>query len=179
MNQKPIDIVVIPDATHPQRGQLHCGGHVFACVLGRNGVSPSKREGDGATPTGKFPLLRVFYREDRVATPLTALPTTPIAQDDGWCDAPEDPDYNHLVKMPYAASAENMWRDDALYDVVAVIGHNDHPVIDGAGSAIFLHVAPPDGEPTAGCVALDFVNLLSVLRLMTPSSVIDIHEPQR
>ena len=81
--------------------------------------------------------------------------------------------------MPYAASAENMWRDDALYDVVAVIGHNDHPVIDGAGSAIFLHVAPPDGEPTAGCVALDFVNLLSVLRLMTPSSVIDIHEPQR
>ena len=152
MNQKFVDVIVLPDSHHPQQGQLRCGEHVFPCLLGRNGVSTQKREGDGATPVGKFPLRRVFYREDRVAAPLTALPATPIAQDDGWCDAPEDANYNRLVKMPYPASAENMWREDSLYDVVVVIGHNDHPVMEGVGSAIFLHIASPDNEPTAGCI---------------------------
>ena len=174
MTQKFFDLVVLPDPHHPQRGQLRCGDHIFPCVLGRNGISALKREGDGATPTGKFPLRRVFYREDRVATPLTALPTTPIAQDDGWCDAPEDVNYNRPVKLPYPASSENMWRDDALYDVIGIIGHNDHPVVPGAGSAIFLHVAAPDDKPTEGCVALSLADLIAVLRLVTPSSVIDI-----
>ena len=143
-------------------------------MLGRNGVSARKREGDGATPAGKFPLRRVFYREDRVATPLTALPTMPMAEDDGWCDAPDDTHYNRLVKVPYPASAENMWRDDALYDVVVVIGHNDHPVIEGAGSAIFLHLAAPENEFTAGCIALQLPDLLAVLRAVSATSVIEI-----
>ena len=174
MTQKFVDLIVIPDPHHPQRGQLHCGDHVFSCVLGRNGISALKREGDGATPTGKYPIRRVFYREDRVATPLTALPTTPIAKDDGWCDAPEDPNYNRLVKLPYPASAENMWRDDALYDIVVVIGHNDHPVTEGAGSAIFLHLAPPTNEFTAGCIALQLPDLLAVLRSVNATNVIEI-----
>jgi L,D-peptidoglycan transpeptidase YkuD (ErfK/YbiS/YcfS/YnhG family) len=174
VTQKDLDLVVIPDAAHPQRGTLLCAGHTFSCVLGRNGVSSLKHEGDGATPSGKFPLRRVLYRNDRVATPLTALPTTPMAPDDGWCDDPEDPMYNHLVKMPYRASAENLWRDDRLYDVIAVIGHNDHPVVPTAGSAIFLHVAAANDAPTAGCVALSLGDLLAVLRAVNPTSVIDI-----
>jgi L,D-peptidoglycan transpeptidase YkuD (ErfK/YbiS/YcfS/YnhG family) len=174
VTQKDLDLVVIPDAAHPQRGKLLCAGHTFACVLGRNGVSTLKREGDGATPTGKFALRRVLYRNDRVATPLTALPTAPIARDDGWCDDPEDPMYNSLVKMPYRASAENLWRDDRLYDVIVIIGHNDHPVVASMGSAIFLHVAPANDAPTAGCVALALGDLLAVLRAVNATSVIEI-----
>ena len=49
--------------------------------------------------------------------------------------------YNRLVKLPYAASHEELWRDDHLYDLVVVLGFNDDPVVPGKGSAIFLHLA--------------------------------------
>ena len=55
---------------------------------------------------------------------------------------------------PYPASAERLWREDEVYDYVVVLGYNDDPVVRGAGSAIFLHVARPDYTPTEGCVAL-------------------------
>ena len=106
--------------------------------------------------------------------PTTRLPVAPIMQNDGWCDAPEDPNYNRPVKLPYPASAENMWREDGLYDVVVVLGHNDEPVVPGAGSAIFKHVAAPDLTPTAGCVALAREDLLSILRALPGATFIDI-----
>ena len=56
-----------------------------------------------------------------------------------------------------------MWRDDALYDIVAELGWNDAPVVPGRGSAIFLHLARPDYGPTEGCVALSGRDLLAVL----------------
>ena len=65
---------------------------------------------------------------------------------DGWCDAPDDPNYNRLVSLPYPASAEHLWRDDNVYDLIAVLGYNDDPVVPGKGSAIFLHIARSVGE---------------------------------
>ena len=112
------------------------------------------REGDGVTPLGVFVFREVFYRADRTQTPATILPLWKTQPDDGWCDAPADQNYNRLVKLPYPASAENLWRDDHMYDLIVVIGFNDDPVYPGKGSAIFLHLARPDYLPTAGCVAL-------------------------
>jgi L,D-peptidoglycan transpeptidase YkuD (ErfK/YbiS/YcfS/YnhG family) len=67
---------------------------------------------------------------------------------------PGRPAYNQPVKLPYPASAERLWRDDHVYDLVVVLGHNDDPPVAGLGSAIFLHLAR-DGYPgTEGCVAL-------------------------
>jgi L,D-peptidoglycan transpeptidase YkuD (ErfK/YbiS/YcfS/YnhG family) len=150
------------------------GAHRYTCVLGRAGIRPDKREGDGATPVGSFPLRRVLYRADRLAAPKTALPVSAIAQNDGWCDAPTDSNYNKPVTLPYPASAENMWRDDGLYDVVVVLGHNDAPIVPGAGSAIFLHVMPPEGETTAGCVALARDDLLELLNKVDTTTAITI-----
>ena len=56
-----------------------------------------------------------------------------------------------------------MWRSDALYDVIGVLGWNDAPVARNRGSAIFLHVARPDYAPTEGCVALALPDLLELL----------------
>ena len=56
-----------------------------------------------------------------------------------------------------------MWREDGLYDVVAVLGYNDHPRSLGRGSAIFLHVARPDLAPTEGCIALARPHLLRLI----------------
>ena len=133
------------------------------CAVGSEGIAQKQREGDGVTPIGRWPLRRVLYRADRLEAPRTVLPVAEIEPDDSWCDAPEDPNYNRLVRLPYGSLVERLWRDDALYDVVAVVGFNDAPVVPGKGSAIFLHVARPDYTPTAGCVALSRSDLLEAL----------------
>ena len=174
MGPRISELVVTADPLHPQRGTLRCGDRLFACVLGRSGISTHKHEGDGATPTGRFPLRRVLYRADRGPAPKTDLAAASIARGDGWCDAPSDAHYNRPVTLPYPASAESMWRDDNLYDLVVVIGHNDDPVVADAGSAIFLHVAPSNGDPTAGCVALRHADLLEVLAAVGRDTTIEI-----
>ena len=50
---------------------------------------------------------------------------------------------------------------------VVVIGHNDDPVVKGAGSAVFVHVAHTDWSPTAGCIAFRREDLLTILAQVT------------
>ncbi len=155
-------------------GELRWANRTYRCALGHGGVRNDKREGDGATPAGRFPLRRVLYRPDRLSAPTTLLPVSPLAPDDGWCDDPTDPQYNRPVRLPYAARHEELWRADALYDVIVVIGHNDAPVVPGKGSAIFLHLANADYRPTQGCVALIRQDLLDVLTGVGPDDVLEI-----
>jgi L,D-peptidoglycan transpeptidase YkuD (ErfK/YbiS/YcfS/YnhG family) len=133
------------------------------CAIGRGGIAEKQREGDGVTPSGAWPLRRVFYRPDRLPAPRSVLPLAPLARDHGWCEAPDDPDYNRLVRLPHRASTDSMWREDHLYDLVVVVGYNDEPVIAGKGSAIFLHLARAEYSATAGCIALALPDLLDAL----------------
>jgi L,D-peptidoglycan transpeptidase YkuD (ErfK/YbiS/YcfS/YnhG family) len=165
---------LIVRAHHEFGAMLESAARSFRCAIGRSGIGDKQREGDGITPIGDFAIHYVFYRPDKLAPPQTNLPLRPIEASDGWCDAPDDPSYNRLVALPYSASAERMWRDDDLYDVVAVLGFNDDPVVPNAGSAIFLHVARPDYAPTEGCVALALPDLLSVLRDLKPGATVSI-----
>lgn len=156
------------------RGRLVCGGRVYACALGRGGVHALKHEGDGRTPAGEFALRYALYRADRMPRPKTRLPVKPIRLFDGWCDAPADPAYNRLVRLPIRTSAERLRRADPLYDLIVVIGHNDAPPAPGKGSAIFLHVAAANFAPTAGCVALKRADLLALLARLDAHSRIVI-----
>lgn len=159
-------------------GVLIAGDRRFRCALGKGGIVADKREGDGGTPVGTFPLRRVLYRPDRLPTaPVTGLAVGTIAPADGWCDAPGDAAYNRPVTLPYPASAEHLWRDDGLYDVVVVLGHNDDPPVSGRGSCIFLHVARPAYAPTEGCVALALPDVLAVLALCGPGSSLTVPLP--
>jgi L,D-peptidoglycan transpeptidase YkuD (ErfK/YbiS/YcfS/YnhG family) len=146
------------------------------CALGAGGVvtAAAKREGDRASPIGIWPLRRVLYRPDRAPPPETELPMLPLAPDDGWCDAPHDPAYNRPVKLPYPASAEALWREDHVYDLIVVIGHNDDPVVAGLGSAIFWHLARADWRPTEGCVAVDRETMLAALKAARPGDALEI-----
>ena len=159
-------------------GTLRFKGREYACALGRSGIVHPKHEGDGGTPSGRYPLREVRYRPDRIAKPKTGLVVVESSPTDGWCDDPADAAYNRLVRLPYPRDAEVMWRDDHVYDVLAVIGYNDMPPIPGAGSAIFLHVARADAGgnllPTAGCVAMWLDDLLAVLAACKPGTTIDI-----
>jgi L,D-peptidoglycan transpeptidase YkuD (ErfK/YbiS/YcfS/YnhG family) len=160
-----------PSAT---RGVLKLGDLVLPCALGRSGRRTLKREGDGATPVGRWCLLQVLYRADRIRRPATALPVRQIKPDAGWCDAPADRNYNRPVRHPYPASAERLWRTDGLYDIVVVLSHNVRPRVRGGGSAIFMHVAQPGYSPTAGCIALRGEHLRRLLERLGPGAAIRV-----
>jgi L,D-peptidoglycan transpeptidase YkuD (ErfK/YbiS/YcfS/YnhG family) len=157
-------------------GVLDLGGRPARCALGRSGVVPAvaKREGDGCSPGGVWPMRRLLYRPDRGPGPATRLPSDVIGPNDGWCDDPGDEAYNRPVKLPYPTSAEALWREDALYDRIVVLGHNETPVVPGAGSAIFLHVAAAGYAATEGCVALDRVDLEILLAGAGPGDALAI-----
>jgi L,D-peptidoglycan transpeptidase YkuD (ErfK/YbiS/YcfS/YnhG family) len=159
-------------------GFLDLGTRRVRCALGRSGVRPAahKREGDGVSPAGIWPIRSVLYRPDKAGPPVTALPTAPIARDDGWCDAPDDRDYNRPIKLPHPASFEKMWRDDDVYDLVVVLGHNDDPPKDPMGSCIFLHIARPGYSPTEGCVAVTREDLEELLAAAKPGDAVEIRE---
>jgi L,D-peptidoglycan transpeptidase YkuD (ErfK/YbiS/YcfS/YnhG family) len=138
-------------------------GRRLRCAIGHGSFAGDKREGDGATPIGAWPMRRLLWRRDRLPRVETALPAEPIVPESGWCDASGDPAYNLPVRLPYGASAESLWREDHVYDLIVPLGYNDEPIVPGRGSAIFLHVARPDFSPTEGCVALAPDDLLMVL----------------
>jgi L,D-peptidoglycan transpeptidase YkuD (ErfK/YbiS/YcfS/YnhG family) len=170
------DLVIEPArgdkrATH---GWAQLGDLRWRCALGRSGIATDKVEGDGSTPAGRFAIRRLIYRPDRVREIACVVPTQPMSPGDGWCDAPEDPAYNRLVIRPYPARHETLWREDALYDLLLVIGHNDDPVVPGKGSAVFLHLAHPDYRPTDGCVAFARADFIQLLGAVDPSTAIVI-----
>jgi L,D-peptidoglycan transpeptidase YkuD (ErfK/YbiS/YcfS/YnhG family) len=97
-----------------------------------------------------------------------------VSPEDGWCDAPGDPAYNQPVRLPYSSSAEQLWREDRVYDLIIILGHNDDPPVSPMGSAIFLHLIQPDGAPTAGCVAVSREDMLDLLARARPGDALAI-----
>jgi len=157
-------------------GILRWPGGQARCALGRSGVTLAhlKREGDGASPIGLWPMRQVFWRPDRLPRPETALPAEALHPQAGWCDDPASPLYNRPVQLPFAHSHEKLWREDHVYDLIVVLGYNDAPIAPGKGSAIFLHVAREDYAPTEGCVACALPDLLALLRAAKVGDVLEI-----
>ena len=155
-------------------GRLRFGAIDMPCTIGRGGVCAAvdKREGDGCTPLGSWPVRGVLLRSGRVAPDGIRLPWRWIREGDGWSDDPADPAYNRPVQLPRPFSAESLLRDDDAYDVIVVLGHNDAPPVPGRGSAIFFHLS--EGRPTAGCVAVERADMLKLLPLFMPGDVMEI-----
>jgi len=156
--------LIVTAAGGETRGTARFDDLVVPCVLGRSGIVVDKQEGDGGTPAGRFPFRRLLFRPDRRKAPTSPwFPPAPIRPNDGWCDDPAHALYNRPVRLPFTASHERMWREDALYDLVLVVGHNDDPPRAGAGSAIFVHLMHENETPTEGCVAFRSEDLTAIL----------------
>jgi L,D-peptidoglycan transpeptidase YkuD (ErfK/YbiS/YcfS/YnhG family) len=155
---------------------LSAFGAPHRIAMGKGGAirADAKREGDGATPLGSWSLDGLLLRPDRVPPPVTALPWRWLRPEDGWCDAVGAAAYNCPVSHPCPVSAERLWRDDNAYDVIVVLGHNRNPVVQGAGSAIFWHVAQPDWRPTEGCIAMEREALIALLPTLAPTLSLEI-----
>ncbi|MFK5980625.1 MAG: L,D-transpeptidase family protein [Rhizobiaceae bacterium] len=148
----------------PHKGIFIAGNQSFDCLLGRGGIGVNKIEGDGKTPAGCFSLLYGFFRKDRILSPTNRLAMRGIEPSDGWCDAPEHPNYNEMITRPLNASHETMNRADHLYDICLVMDYNIFPRARYRGSAVFFHLASPEGKATEGCIALP----LSVMQKLLP-----------
>jgi L,D-peptidoglycan transpeptidase YkuD (ErfK/YbiS/YcfS/YnhG family) len=158
-------------------GRFELDGRILHCAIGKTGAiaAADKREGDGKSPLGTWTMHEVWYRPDVYPNgPATALPLRATRPEDGWCDAPGDANYNRPVTLPYPASAERMWRDDHVYDLVVILGHNDDPPVPRLGSAIFMHLAREGYPGTEGCVALARADLEAVLAAAKPGDAVEI-----
>jgi L,D-peptidoglycan transpeptidase YkuD (ErfK/YbiS/YcfS/YnhG family) len=157
-------------------GTLIGFGASITASFGRSGAiaAADKREGDGATPLGVWPIRAALLRPDRVAAPVSRLPWRWLRAADGWSDDAADPAYNRPVSHPHCFSAERLWRDDQAYDIIVILGHNDSPPRASLGSAIFLHCSQPDRRPTEGCVAIDRPLLATWLEQLMPGDTLRI-----
>ena len=172
-------IIVLPLPARGHSGRLRIGTMDMPCALGRSGAVTIKREGDGGTPAGRMRLLKLCVRRDQMPGPACAVSSKPISRHDGWCDDPRDGRYNRPVRLPVSASAETLWRQDRLYDVVGILDWNLRPRIRHRGSAIFLHLCRPGLQATEGCVALRRADLLRLLAVCGPRPVFDVAPPPR
>ena len=149
-----------------KKNYLTFRGEQFQCSIGRSGFSENKKEGDGFTPIGTFYIEKIYYRADKIENLDTRINKIIIDESDGWCDDPGHKEYNQLIQFPFNFSAEKLFREDSLYNVVCVLNYNTNPVIPGIGSAIFMHVAHNEYKPTEGCVALKQEYLIYLLSLV-------------
>jgi L,D-peptidoglycan transpeptidase YkuD (ErfK/YbiS/YcfS/YnhG family) len=158
-----------------RQGWLAAGPWRIPVALGRSGIRADKREGDGATPAGRYRLVRLWWRSDRLPRPRTLLPIRPIKASDGWCEDRADRRYNQAIRLLPGQAGDRLRRPDALYDMIIEIDHNTRPRVAGRGSAVFVHVARALLSPTAGCIAMPATTLRQLLSRLGPKTRITIH----
>jgi L,D-peptidoglycan transpeptidase YkuD (ErfK/YbiS/YcfS/YnhG family) len=176
MRDEPFSIIRVRTRPgHRSHGLLLAGRWAVPVTLGRTGIRADKREGDGATPVGRFRPLRLWWRADRGLRPRTRLPLRRITPDIAWSENPHDRRYNRPFRRSAHQPGDRLWRVDGLYDLIIEIDHNTRPRVSGRGSAVFLHVARPDRGPTAGCVAMGAADLRQLLARIGLTTIIEIH----
>mgnify|MGYP003882486513 FL=1 len=149
------DLVVMP--TH-----VRFMGRKFPRMIGRDGLTTRKAEGDGATPRGVHDIVGMLYRPDRIAKPADWA--VPILNDDLWSDDVRDPEYNMMVRAPHEFSHERLRRADPMYDLVLITDWNWPYAVKGRGSAIFLHQWRRPHYPTEGCIGVSRADLRRIAK---------------
>lgn len=142
--------------------------------LGSAGLTTHPSETLPATPIGSFTLTHAFGRDADPGTALPYLRTTP----NDWWISQLGPLYNThqrcAVHCAFDTSDrkrnpnEHLYYEIPYYDYAVVIDYNTGPhIVQGAGSAFFLHVTTH--RPTLGCVAIPVDDLLPLMRWLNPA----------
>ena len=143
---------------------LYFNDYKLRCAVGKRGITLRKKEGDKKTPKGTFTLNCILYRKDRVKKLKSKLRKILIKKNMGWCDDINSKFYNKLIKYPFNYSAERLWLNENIYDVILVINYNLKPTVKRKGSAIFLHIAKKNYSSTMGCIAVNKKDILFLVR---------------
>jgi L,D-peptidoglycan transpeptidase YkuD (ErfK/YbiS/YcfS/YnhG family) len=146
----------------------------FRCAIGKSGIKKKVKEGDNITPKGKFKILKIYYRSDRIKKFSTNIKVIKIKKNMGWCDDPKSSLYNKQINIPFSFSYEKLYRQDHLYDLVLVLNYNTSPIKKNKGSAIFFHIAKKSYKKTKGCIALEKFDLINLISKIKKNTIIKI-----
>lgn len=148
---------------------LRCSARV-----GRNGITSSKREGDGKTPSGIYSFGQAF---GVAGNPGTSRSWLKVNNNHYWVDDVNSSYYNKLVDASQIgikwSSAEHLISYPTAYRYAIAINYNT-TCIRGVGSAIFLHCST--GGSTAGCVSVAQSNMIRILQLLQGDTLIGIYQ---
>lgn len=142
-------------------------GSSMSADLGSDGLSAHPSESISATPIGSFTLTQAFGADPDPGTDLPYLQT----QSDDWWISQSGPLYNTHQRCAsncgfvQGSPNEHLRYETPAYDYAVVIDYNTAnagPIVQGAGSAFFLHVS--DGTSTAGCVSIPQDRLVTIMR---------------
>jgi L,D-peptidoglycan transpeptidase YkuD (ErfK/YbiS/YcfS/YnhG family) len=147
----------------------------FRCALGKAGVNKKIVEGDNITPKGMFKIIKIYYRPDKIKKIKTLIKKIKIKKNMGWCDDPNSDFYNKQIKLPTKLSHEKLYRNDNLYDLIAVLNYNTNPIIKNRGSAIFMHITKNSYKKTKGCIALKKEHLTKIISKINKNTKIKIN----
>jgi D-alanyl-D-alanine dipeptidase len=164
-------------------------GNAVPIVVGRTGLAwgvefdrfaaagtptagPRKREGDGRSPAGIFPLTTVFGFAPADSMQWVPLPYLPLTPSTECVDDTSSVHYNTVVDRRAVTrvdwqSAEHM-RQIAQYRLGVIIGYNATPPVKARGSCIFFHIWGGPRSSTVGCTALDAVELAQLVAWLDP-----------
>ena len=146
------------------------------CVVGKKGIRYKKKEGDLITPKGKYKIKYILYRKDRIKKIQSKIKKIEIKKYMGWCDDPKSKNYNKLIKFPSNFGYEKLYKKENIYDIVLVLDYNMKPIIKNKGSAIFIHVAKKNYKKTEGCVGLNKLHLLKIVKQLQKNTSVKIED---
>jgi spore germination protein len=140
-------------------------------ATGSNTAGPLKREGDGRSPAGAFPVGRAFGFAP-AASAHFRLPYLELTAAIECVDDPSSAHYNAVVDRTRVervdwSSSERM-REIAPYRLGVIIDYNTAPAVAPRGSCIFLHIWDGPASTTAGCTALDAAELERLMTWLDP-----------
>ena len=158
-------------------------GETFPIVVGRSGLgwaqdaAPEKagvfkKEGDGKSPAGMFPLTFAFgtaVKPEQVTFPYTRLGKYTECVDDVTSHH-----YNKIVGRDQVGifdwkSSEKMLEIVPQYELGVFVAYNSYPVVRGNGSCIFLHVWKDADSTTSGCTAMGHLDMERIVSWLEPS----------
>ena len=140
------------------------------CAIGKRGIGIKRKEGDLITPKGKYKIKYILYRKDRIRKIQSKIKRIAITKSMGWCDDPRSRDYNKLIKLPTNYKYEKLYRKENVYDLILVLNFNMRPIVKKKGSAIFIHIAKKNYKKTEGCVAINKIQLLKIIKKLKKNS---------
>ena len=150
------------------------GQFEMKCVIGKNGITSNKLEGDWQTPKGTYSLGPLYFRKDRIKYIETKLQKKIIKKNIGWCDDVDSKYYNQPIKISKKKIRhEKLFRSNHIYDLIIPIKYNFENPIKNKGSAIFIHLTN-NYKKTQGCIALNKKDLMILLKLINKNTKIKI-----
>ena len=166
-------------------------GESFPVVVGRSGLGLTgdipwqawqidittlrpliKREGDGKSPAGLFPLTFAFGSKNK---PVGVK--FPFTEFDEFTECVDDVNsnfYNKIVNRMQVGnfdwkSSEKMLEVGEQYDLGVFVAYNSYPVKAGNGSCIFLHIWKDAASGTSGCTAMERASMEKLLGWLDPN----------